>query len=57
VAIDLNNIGSAWDDLGDTKKAIEYYEQAYQIALVVWEKDHPSTLSILESLKTAKRNS
>ena len=42
VAIDLNNLGSAWDDLGDAKKAITYYERALAIDEKTYGKDHPT---------------
>ena len=43
VATYLNNIGGAWDALGDAKKAIEYYEQAYDIFRDTVGDEHPHT--------------
>ena len=43
VAIDLSNIGSAWDALGDPKKAIEYFYQAYDIFRDTVGDEHPHT--------------
>ncbi len=51
VAIDLNNLGSAWDALGDAKKAITYYERAYQIVFNKLGPDHPNTKTFLKNLQ------
>jgi tetratricopeptide (TPR) repeat protein len=49
-----NNLGSAWDFLGQYGKAIEYYE----LALVTVEKvlgvDHPSTKTVASNLTRAR---
>jgi tetratricopeptide (TPR) repeat protein len=41
VAIDLNNLGSAWDSVGDSKKAVEYFVKASQIFHEALGLDHP----------------
>jgi tetratricopeptide (TPR) repeat protein len=38
----LNNIGAAWDSLGDSKKAIEYYEQGLAIDKELYGGRHPN---------------
>jgi len=43
VAIDLNNLGSAYFELGDKKRAKAYFEASYQIKLKFFGPDHPST--------------
>jgi len=46
VATTLSNIGSAWDALGDSKKAIDYYEQAYDIFRELLGDEHPNTKTV-----------
>jgi hypothetical protein len=41
----------AYQDLGDSNKAMESYKEAYQIALDVWGKDNVSTLAIQKNLE------
>ena len=36
--ISLGNMGLAYSDLGETKKAIEYYEQALKIAREIGDR-------------------
>ncbi len=43
VAIRYNNLGSAWQDLGDAEKAIEHYNKALEIDLKVFGDKHPDT--------------
>ena len=54
VATNNNNIGAAWSDLGDAKKAIEFTEKALQIFTVVYGSDHPSTKTLQTSLNGMK---
>jgi len=53
VAIDLNNIGSAWDALGEHKKAIEYYEQALSIDKALYGDRHPTVATNLNNIGSA----
>jgi len=53
VAIDLNNIGSAWYALGDAKKAIGYYEQALSIDKAVYGDRHPNVAIDLNNIGSA----
>ena len=46
----LNNLGLAWNDLGETKKAIEYYEQALSIHKEVYGERHPDVATDLNNL-------
>jgi len=41
VAVLLNNLGRAYETLGDASKAIEYYEKALQIDLKAFGDQHP----------------
>ncbi len=41
VANDYNNIGVAWDTIGNSQKAIDYYEKALKIDLEVYGDKHP----------------
>ena len=36
-----NNLGSAWYNLGQHEKAIEYYEKALASGLKTYGKEHP----------------
>jgi tetratricopeptide (TPR) repeat protein len=50
VARDLNNLGLAWYSLGDSKKAVDYYEQALDIDREVYGDRHPSVARDLNNL-------
>ena len=54
VAIDRNNLGSAWDSLGQYHKAIEYYELALATFEKVLGEDHPSTKTVGGNLALAR---
>ena len=43
VADTLNNLGLAWNALGENKKAIEYFTQAYALFQQFYGEDHPHT--------------
>ena len=38
----LNNLGVAWNTLGETKKAIDYFERALAIDEKTYGSDHPN---------------
>jgi tetratricopeptide (TPR) repeat protein len=50
VAIDWNNLGGAWDSLGEYKKAIEYVEKALKILKATLGPNHPSTKTVQNNL-------
>eukprot|EP00058_Branchiostoma_floridae_P025697 XP_002611187.1 hypothetical protein BRAFLDRAFT_88414 [Branchiostoma floridae] len=52
VAGSLNNLGTAWRDLGDHRKATSYYEQALQMERSIYGEDteHPNIASSLNNL-------
>ena len=54
VAVYRNNLGSAWDALGEYDKAIEYYELALVTFEKVLGKDHPYTKAVANSLAQAQ---
>jgi tetratricopeptide (TPR) repeat protein len=54
VATRLNNLGSAWDSLGDSRKAVECVEKAHQIFHEILGPDHPYTISTKKSLHYLK---
>ena len=56
MATDLNNLGGAWDALGDSKKAIDYYEQALSIDKEVYGERHPAVARDLNNLGLAWNN-
>jgi len=49
----LNNLGLAWADLGDNKKAIEYYSGALKIDLAVFGDKHPNVAINYNNLGSA----
>ena len=55
VAITLNNLGGAWSDLGDARKAMSFFERALAIYEQVYKEDssHPDIASTLSNLGTA----
>ena len=56
VATTLNNLGGAWKDLGEAKKAIGYYEQSLAMRKQIYgEKPHPSVATTLCNLGGAWR--
>ncbi|MCP4155392.1 MAG: tetratricopeptide repeat protein [bacterium] len=50
VAIDLNNIGAAWNELGKKRKAIGYFEQALKISKDYYGERHPNVATSLNNL-------
>jgi tetratricopeptide (TPR) repeat protein len=50
MATRLNNIGSAWNALGEPKKALEYYEQALSIDKEVYGDRHPNVATTLNNI-------
>ncbi|MES0337561.1 MAG: tetratricopeptide repeat protein [Candidatus Magnetobacterium sp. LHC-1] len=45
-----NNVGVAWNSLGDLKKAIEYLEKALAIRLEVYGDKHPDIAASYRNL-------
>lgn len=54
IAIDLNNIGSAWYALGDPQRAKEYFQQAYTMFRGFYGDEHPHTQTVKEWLDRVK---
>jgi len=52
-AMHLNNLGMAWNDLGETRKAIQYHEQALAIHEAVYGKNHQHVALCLTNLGLA----
>ena len=52
-ATTLNNLGSAWHNLGDAKKAIEYYTKALEIDRTIFGDAHPDVARDLNNLGSA----
>jgi len=55
VAMSLNNIGSACKDLGETGKALDFFEQALAIYEKLYGKEHPDTKIIKGNLEKILR--
>jgi len=53
VAIYLNNLGVAWQILGDARQAIGFYERALAIDIETYGKDHPNVARDLNNLGIA----
>jgi tetratricopeptide (TPR) repeat protein len=50
VASRLNNIGVAWDALGESQKAITYYEKAMAINIKTYGDQHPQVAICLNNI-------
>ncbi|MBU7013354.1 MAG: tetratricopeptide repeat protein [Theionarchaea archaeon] len=57
VATRLNNLGSAWKSLGDSRKMVECFEKAHRTFHEILGPDHPYTLSTKRSLHYLKHSS
>ncbi|MBI4690684.1 MAG: tetratricopeptide repeat protein [Nitrospirae bacterium] len=55
IPILLNNLGRAWKDLGDAKKAIEYYTKSLEIFIKFYGPEHPSTKRVQKNLDILKK--
>eukprot|EP00058_Branchiostoma_floridae_P022643 XP_002608133.1 hypothetical protein BRAFLDRAFT_91388 [Branchiostoma floridae] len=55
VAASLNNLGAAWRELGDHRKAFSYYEQSLQMRQSIYGEDtaHPDIANSLNNLGNA----
>ena len=53
VPVFLNNLGSAWSNLGDNQKAIEFYTKALDIDLAVYGDQHPDVAIDYNNLGSA----
>jgi tetratricopeptide (TPR) repeat protein len=45
--------GSAWHDLGNPQKAVDYYEKALSIIITVYGENHPNTATMIGNLGMA----
>ena len=54
-AIDYNNLGEAWNSLGDYQKAIVNFEKALTILRGAFPEGHPRIRQVEENLAEAKR--
>ena len=54
-AIDYNNLGEAWNSLGDYQKAIANFEKALAINREALPKGHPTIRQVEANLAAAKR--
>ena len=50
MATALGNLGSVWQALGDSKKAIEYLEKALSIGRETYGEKHPTVATALNNL-------
>jgi tetratricopeptide (TPR) repeat protein len=57
ISVLLNNLGSAYHELGDANKAIEYYEKSLEVFTTIYGKDHPSTKTVNKNLNSIKKQS
>ena len=55
ISLLLNQYASLLHDLGDAKKAVEYYEQALEIDLAVFGDKHPNVATCYNNLGSAYR--
>ncbi|CAH1259052.1 Hypp2138 [Branchiostoma lanceolatum] len=56
IAHGLNNLGGAWSDLGDDKKAIEYLEQALHMRRSLYGEAHDDIAASLNNLGNTWRS-
>lgn len=54
MATGRNNLGGAWDALGEYHKSIGYYEQALAIFEARLGGEHPNTRTVRENLEVLK---
>ena len=54
VAIDYNNLGMAYRDVGDKQKAVHYLKQALTIMNTVYGPDHPSVKIFQNNINSIK---
>ena len=54
-AMDYNNLGEAWNTLGDYQKAIVNFEKALAIFREVLPEGHPNTRHVEANLAAAKK--
>ncbi len=50
VATNLNNLGLAWNNLGDFQRAKEYFQHAYNMFREFYGDEHPHTRATKEWL-------
>ncbi|XP_078600668.1 uncharacterized protein LOC144875819 [Branchiostoma floridae x Branchiostoma japonicum] len=58
LAESLNDLGDAWRNIGDSKKAVSYYEQSLQMQLAIYGDSavHPNIASTLNNLGNAQKD-
>ena len=47
----MANLGNAYNNLGNSKKSIQYFERALSIYESVYDKNHPHYVHVLKSLQ------
>ena len=54
IAVEYNNIGIAYDYMGEYDKAIDFCQKALNIFLKFLPEIHPTALTIKENIEVAK---